>query len=380
MEKSPVDAQPDYQNLSLSSPLGTPFERMMMQRCIQLARRALGLTTPNPIVGAVVVRDGKIVGEGFHPGPGQPHAEVFALREAGEQARGGTVYVNLEPCNHYGRTPPCSEALIAAGVAKVVVGMIDPNPQVSGGGIKRLTEAGIEVVVGIEEADCRELNEAFIHRILHQRPLGILKYAMTLDGKIAAASGHSQWVTGKEARAYVHQIRAACDAVIVGGNTVRHDNPYLTSHNLSTHNPLRVVMTRTLNLPLEANLWQTSEAHTLVLTETGANPYIQEQLLNMGVEVLELRSLTPRQVMTYLYERELSCVLWECGGVLGARAIAEGAVQKVLAFIAPKIIGGREALSPVEDLGLVKMTDALNLERVSCRQLGSDYLLEGYLP
>ncbi|NET52486.1 MAG: bifunctional diaminohydroxyphosphoribosylaminopyrimidine deaminase/5-amino-6-(5-phosphoribosylamino)uracil reductase RibD, partial [Merismopedia sp. SIO2A8] len=246
-------------------------------------------------------------------------------------------------------------------------------------GIKRLQEAGIEVLVGIEEADCRQLNEAFIHRILHQRPLGILKYAMTLDGKIAASSGHSQWVTGKEARTYVHQIRAACDAVIVGGNTVRRDNPYLTSHNLSDHNPLRVVMTRTLNLPLEANLWQTTEAKTLVLTAVGANPYIQQQLSSMGVEVVEFPSLTPSLVMTYLYERGLSCILWECGGILGARAIAEGAVQKVLAFIAPKIIGGSKAPSPVDDLGLLKMTDALNLERVSCRQLGADYLLEGYL-
>jgi diaminohydroxyphosphoribosylaminopyrimidine deaminase/5-amino-6-(5-phosphoribosylamino)uracil reductase len=380
MENFPVDAQPNFEQASSASFIGTPFDRAMMQRCITLARRALGRTSPNPLVGSVVVRNGEIVGEGFHPGAGQPHAEVFALREAGEKAKGATIYVSLEPCNHYGRTPPCSEALIAAGVAKVVVGMVDPDPRVSGGGIDRLRRAGIEVVVGVEEAACRELNEAFIHRILHKRPLGILKYAMTLDGKIATISGHSTWVTGKEARSHVHQLRAACDAVIVGGNTVRLDDPYLTSHHPDAHNPLRVVMSRTLDLPIDAHVWQTDDAPTLVLTEVAANPDLQKQLVKKKVEVVELTPLTPAKVMTYLYERQLSSVLWECGGTLAASAIADGAVQKIMAFIAPKIVGGRVAPSPVGDLGFATMTDALTLERVSLRQLGSDYVIEGYLP
>jgi diaminohydroxyphosphoribosylaminopyrimidine deaminase/5-amino-6-(5-phosphoribosylamino)uracil reductase len=352
----------------------------MMQRCIELARRALGRTTPNPLVGSVIVQNGEIVGEGFHPGAGHPHAEVFALREAGEKAREATIYVSLEPCNHYGRTPPCSEALVAAGVSRVVVGMVDPDPRVSGGGIERLRAAGIEVIVGVEEAACRQLNEAFIHRILYKRPIGILKYAMTLDGKIATISGHSTWVTGQEARSQVHQLRAACDAVIVGGNTVRLDNPYLTSHHQDAHNPLRVVMSRTLDLPLDAHLWQTHDAPTLVLTEAGANPDFQELLLKKEVEVVELTPLTPAKVMAYLYDRQLSSVLWECGGTLAASAIADGAVQKVLAFIAPKIVGGTMAPSPVGDLGLATMTDALTLENVAWRQLGSDFVIEGYLP
>jgi diaminohydroxyphosphoribosylaminopyrimidine deaminase/5-amino-6-(5-phosphoribosylamino)uracil reductase len=380
MENFPVDAQPNFEQASSASFIGTPFDRTMMHRCINLARRALGRTSPNPLVGSVVVQDGEIVGEGFHPGAGQPHAEVFALREAGEKARGATIYVSLEPCNHYGRTPPCSEALVAAGVAKVVVGMVDPDPRVSGGGIERLRRAGIEVVVGVEEAACRELNEAFIHRILHKRPLGILKYAMTLDGKIATISGHSTWVTGKEARSHVHQLRAACDAVIVGGNTVRLDDPYLTSHHPDAHNPLRVVMSRTLDLPIDAHVWQIDDAPTLVLTEIAANPDLQKQLVKKKVEVVELTPLTPAKVMTYLYERQLSSVLWECGGTLAASAIADGAVQKIMAFIAPKIVGGRVAPSPVGDLGFATMTDALTLERVSLRQLGSDYVIEGYLP
>ncbi len=358
----------------------TDFDRAMMQRCLQLARRALGRTAPNPLVGSVIVQAGEVVGEGFHPGAGQPHAEVFALRAAGDRARGATVYVNLEPCNHYGRTPPCSEALIAAGVAKVVVGMVDPNPLVAGGGIARLRNAGIEVVVGVEEEDCRQLNEGFVHRILYQRPFGILKYAMTLDGKIATSSGHSAWISSQSARNLVHQLRVACDAVIVGGNTVRKDNPRLTSRQAEAHNPLRVVMSRTLDLPTEAYLWQTAEFPTLVITQKGANPKFQQLLWQKNVEVIELPSLTPTHAMAHLYERGFSAVLWECGGTLAAQAIAEGMVQKILAFIAPKIIGGSNAPSPIGDLGLTNMTQALALERVRWQTIDSDCLVEGYLP
>jgi len=355
------------------------FDAAMMRRCIKLARCALGKTAPNPLVGAAIARDGIVVGEGFHPGAGQPHAEVFALRDAGEKALGATVYVNLEPCNHYGRTPPCSEALIAAGVAKVVVGMVDPNPLVSGGGIARLREAGIEVVVGVEEEACRKLNEAFVHRILYHRPFGILKYAMTLDGKIAASTGHSAWVTGEAARSEVHALRVACDAVIVGGNTVRLDNPQLTSHQEGRHNPLRVVMSRTLDLPKLSRLWETEDAATLVLTQAGTNPDFRKFLAVKGVEVVDLLPLTPAKVMAYLYDRSLLSVLWECGGTLAASAIADGSVQKILAFIAPKIVGGEAAPSPVGDLGFAKMTEAIALERVSWRSVGADCLVEGYL-
>ncbi|QLE56071.1 bifunctional diaminohydroxyphosphoribosylaminopyrimidine deaminase/5-amino-6-(5-phosphoribosylamino)uracil reductase RibD [Nostoc sp. TCL26-01] len=357
--------------------VGSDFDRAMMQRCLELARQALGRTSPNPLVGAVVVKDGKIVGEGFHPRAGEPHAEVFALRAAGELARGATVYVNLEPCNHYGRTPPCSEGLIAAGVAQVVVGMVDPNPLVAGGGIKRLRAAGVEVLVGVEVEACAKLNEAFVHRILHKQPFGILKYAMTLDGKIASTSGHSAWVTNQAARGEVHQLRAACDAVIVGGNTIRLDNPYLTSHQIGIHNPLRVVMSRRLDLPTDAHVWDTAVAPTLVLTEVGANP---DFLREKGVEIVELASLTPQTAMAHLYERGFCSVLWECGGTLAASAIAQGTVQKILAFIAPKIIGGHLAPTPVGDLGLTTMAEALILERVRWRVVDSDCLVEGYLP
>lgn len=380
-QEDALDVRSPFQaNSHPEEAVGTAFDRTMMQRCLELARRALGRTAPNPLVGSVIVQNGQIVGEGFHPGAGQPHAEVFALRAAGDRAVGATIYVSLEPCNHYGRTPPCTEALLAAKVAKVVVGMVDPDPRVSGTGIARLRAAGIEVLVGVEENDCRQLNEAFIHRILYQRPFGILKYAMTLDGKIATTSGHSAWITDQVARTEVHQLRSACDAVIVGGNTVRLDNPQLTSRQQGLHNPLRVVMSRTLDLPAHAHLWQTTEVPTLVLTEVGANPGFQQLLLKKGVEVVELTSLTPAQAMAYLYERGNNSVLWECGGTLSATAIAQGAVQKILAFIAPKIIGGSTAPSPVGDLGFTTMTEALSLERVRWRTVGSDCLVEGYLP
>ncbi|MGB5771109.1 MAG: bifunctional diaminohydroxyphosphoribosylaminopyrimidine deaminase/5-amino-6-(5-phosphoribosylamino)uracil reductase RibD [Crocosphaera sp.] len=355
------------------------FDQQMMQRCLTIARQGLGYTSPNPLVGAVIVKHGEIIGEGFHPKAGEPHAEIFALGDAGENASGATVYVNLEPCNHHGRTPPCTEALIAAQVAKVVVGMVDPNPLVSGQGIAKLKAAGIDVVVGVEEAACRRLNEAFCYRIVHHQPFGILKYAMTIDGKIATSTGHSAWVTGTASRQLVHETRAFCDGVIVGGNTVRRDNPHLTIHQATGVNPLRIVMSRNLHLPREAHLWNVDIAPTVVFTEWGKNPSLQAELRTKGVEVIELSPLTPSQVMDVLYERQLCSVLWECGGVLGAEAIAEGVIQKIMAFIAPKIIGGVSAASPVGDLGLEKMSDALPLQQVSFRQVDGDILVEGYL-
>jgi diaminohydroxyphosphoribosylaminopyrimidine deaminase/5-amino-6-(5-phosphoribosylamino)uracil reductase len=355
------------------------LDREMMQSCLQLARLALGKTAPNPMVGSIIVKNGQIIGRGFHPQAGQPHAEVFALREAGEQAQGATLYVNLEPCNHYGKTPPCTEAIMAAGIEKVIVGMVDPNPLVAGKGIERLRLAGILVEVGIEEAECQRFNEAFIHRIQYQRPWGILKYAMTLDGKIATHTGHSTWVTGKAARDHVHQTRAICEAVIVGGNTVRKDNPQLTSHGISKQNPLRVVMSRSLDLPEQANLWDLSLAPTVVCVPGGANPQGQAMLRQLGVEVVELEPYGPDMVMQWLYEKGCLNVLWECGGTLAARAIAAQSIQKVMAFIAPKIIGGPQSFSPIGELGFEQMTEALALTEVKTKFLGEDILIEGYL-
>lgn len=350
-----------------------------MQQCLHLARQAEGKTSPNPLVGAVVVQDGQIIGEGFHPGAGQPHAEVFALQAAGERASGATLYVNLEPCNHTGRTPPCTEAIIAAGISRVVVGHIDPDPRVSGSGVQRLRAAGIDVTVGIAEAACLQLNEAFNHSVRHGRPFGILKYAMTLDGKIAASSGHSAWVTSPESRAWVHRLRGRCDAVIVGGQTVRQDNPRLTSHGHSDRNPLRVVMSRGLNLPEEAHLWQVEEAPTLVFCTPEHDRQRKINLTQRGVEVIILPTSEPLEVLQVLQEKGLRSVLWECGGQLSAQAIAQNCVQKICAFVAPKIIGGTSAPTPIGDLGLTQMTAAKPLQNVTVEHVATDLLIQGYL-
>jgi diaminohydroxyphosphoribosylaminopyrimidine deaminase/5-amino-6-(5-phosphoribosylamino)uracil reductase len=357
----------------------TDSDRALMQHCLALARQAAGYTAPNPMVGAVVVQAGQIIGEGFHPKAGEPHAEVFALRSAGAQARGATVYVNLEPCNHYGRTPPCTEALIKAGVAKVVVGMVDPDPRVAGSGIERLRSAGIEVVVGVEEKACQRLNEAFSHRIRYQQPFGILKYAMTLDGKIATTTGHSAWITAPAARQRVHHLRAQCDAVIVGGNTVRQDNPRLTTHAVEGPNPLRVVMSRRFDLPVTANLWQTDVAPTVVFTEVQNSP-LQHGLERQGVQVVVVERLEPARVMRWLYDQDCLAVLWECGGKLAAAALRDRSVHKLWAFVAPKLVGGQTAPSPLDDCGITTMNEAIALADPHWQMIGPDLLFEGYLP
>ena len=359
--------------------ISTEVDRRWMQRCLELAALAAGRTAPNPMVGCVIVNRGLVVGEGFHPQAGQPHAEVFALAQAGAQAQGATLYVNLEPCNHTGRTPPCTEAILGAQIRRVVVGMVDPDPRVSGSGIDRLRQAGIEVTVGVETAACQQLNEGFVTRITRQRPLGLLKYAMTLDGKIATTSGHSAWVTGPAARAAVHQLRSTCDAIVVGGNTVRCDNPKLTTHGHSPHNPCRVVMSRRLDLPAQAHLWQTQVAPTLVFTRLKSDPDRQRSLQAQGVQVIALSTLTPRTVTQALYDRGCASVLWECGGQLAAQAIVDGVIDKLWAFVAPKLAGGPQAPTPIGDLGIHTMDRALPLERVTWRSLGSDLLVEGYL-
>ena len=257
--------------------------------------------------------------------------------------------------------------------------MIDPDPRVSGGGIETIRKAGIEVLTGVEEADCRQLNEGFIHRILHKQPFGILKYAMTLDGKIATTTGHSAWITAEETRNHVYDLRSQCDAVIVGGNTVRLDNPLLTTHGKTSHNPLRVVVSESLNFPEDRHLWDTAIAQTIVITKAAVNPETQSFLKKKGVEIIHLDLVSPQTIMKYLYDRGCLKVLWECGGNLAAQAIADGTVQKIMTFIAPKIIGGTQAPSPVGDLGLTLMDQALALEDIHWQQLGQDFLFEGRL-
>lgn len=363
-----------------------------MRRCVDLARRASGQTRPNPPVGCVLHSStGELLGEGYHRRVGGPHAEVAALRDAawrGNSPAGATAYVSLEPCNHFGRTPPCSRALVAANVARVVVGVVDPNPKVAGQGIATLKRAGIQVEVGVEGETCAELVEGFVRRVERKRPFGVLKYAMTLDGKIATEGGSSKWVTGEHARGRVHEIRAGMDAIIVGGETLRKDDPRLTVRDVAGRDgemldPIRVVMSRSLHLPRDARLWDAAgEVDTVVLTSTGhGEEAFARELRGRGVVVEEVPGLGVDDAMAYLYDRDCLNVLWECGGGLAAQAVKEGAVQKVHAFVAPKLVGGEDAPSPLGQPALVTdMGSAIELRRRTVETFeNGDILVTGYL-
>jgi len=348
-----------------------------MDRALQLAELGDGHTSPNPLVGAVVLAaDGSLVGEGYHARAGAPHAERGALDQAGERARGGTLVVSLEPCCHHGRTPPCSEAVIAAGLARVVVAMADPDPRVAGAGLAQLRAAGIDVVEGVRQAEALRLNAAFCHRVRTGMPLGILKWAMSLDGRTALPNGHSQWISGPEARQWVHRLRARCDAVIVGGGTVRADDPLLTSRGRRSPEPLRVVLSRQLDLPATAQLWELAVAPTLVVHGPGADPERRRRLLDRGVECLELERCEPAALLPVLAGRGCNRVLWECGPTLAAAAVAQGCVQRLAVVVAPLLLGGEPARTPLADLGLVDVNAAPRWRELSSGQLGGDRLWE----
>jgi len=349
--------------------------RPWMQRALQLAALGQARTSPNPMVGCVVLdSSGQLVGEGFHAQAGRPHAEVGALGQAGARAEGGTAIVTLEPCCHHGRTPPCSQALLAAGVGRVVVAMVDPDPRVAGQGLEQLRSAGVEVISGVCGAEARHLNRAFIHRVSTGRPLGLLKWAMSLDGRTALPNGSSQWISGPEARAWVHRLRGQCDAVIVGGGTLRADDPLLTSRGLGPREPLRVVLSRTLDLPPQRQLWDQGPAPTLVVHGPEASAQGRQQLDQLGVERLELDPCTPLTVLAALAQRGCNQVLWECGPPLAAEALRQGCVQQVAAVIAPKLLGGLAARTPLGDLGLVDVNGAQEWDGRGVERLGVDWL------
>jgi diaminohydroxyphosphoribosylaminopyrimidine deaminase / 5-amino-6-(5-phosphoribosylamino)uracil reductase len=359
---------------------GAPSWQRWMARALQLATLAQGRTSPNPLVGAVILdADGTLVGEGFHARAGGAHAEVGALAQAGERARGGTLIVTLEPCCHHGRTPPCSQALLAAGIARVVLAMADPNPLVAGGGIARLRAAGLEVIEGVMEAEARRLNRPFLHRIATGRPLGILKWAMSLDGRTALPNGVSQWISGPQARDWVHQLRARCDAVIVGGGTLRADDPLLTSRGQRTPEPLRVVLSRQLDLPHAARLWDTAVAATLLVHGPEAPQDRCDHFDGLGVERLALEVCEPGALALALAQRGCNQVLWECGPELAAAAMRQGCVQQLAAVIAPKLLGGLPSRTALGDLSLERLDGAWALHGQDIRWLGPDLLVQGRL-
>ena len=361
-----------------------------MERALGLGWRALGTTSPNPAVGCVIVRAGEVVGEGWTHPPGQRHAEAAALEQAGAKARGARLYTTLEPCNHFGRTPPCSEAIIAAGIAEVCIAVRDPNPNVAGGGAARLNEAGVKTLVGECADEAERLIEGFVKHSKTGMPFVTAKYAMSLDGKIAARTGDSKWISGEESREFAHLLRAQSDAIMVGINTVLADDPQLTARNAqgkaNERQPLRVVLDSQGRMPPDARMLS-APGNTLVVT--AARPIHGEPVEphrpstgSRRTEHVEITSVDGRvnlvELLTLLGERDITSVLVEGGGTTIGTLFDLKLVDKVVAFVAPAIIGGSEAISPVGGIGIEKMEDALRLRDVEVRRFGEDVAIIGY--
>lgn len=360
-------------------------DRLLMERALALAARGFGRTSPNPLVGTVVVRDGEVVGEGWHARYGGPHAEVNALEAAGEKAKGATIYVTLEPCNHHGKTPPCTEALIRSGIRRAVIAMEDPNPRASGG-IARLLEAGIEVETGVCEKDARKLNAPFIKMLETGLPWVVLKSAMTLDGMVATRNGDSKWVTGEVARAWCHEhLRQRLDAILVGSGTVRADNPSLTCR-LSCgggRDPIRIILASSLDLAPEALVVSgKSEAKSLLVCAEGVNPVKKKPFLAKGAEILEIPlgedgGLDLRILMNRLGAMGIQSLLVEGGAKVAASALKSRIVDALVFFYAPKVLGG-EGLPVFCGKGPERMSESIAIRDMEIFQTGEDLRVEGF--
>ena len=354
-----------------------------MRRAIELAERGVGFTNPNPMVGAVIVKGGKVIGEGWHERCGEWHAERNAFKNCTVSAEGATMYVTLEPCCHYGKTPPCTEAIIEHGIARVVVGMEDPNPLVAGTGIALLREAGIEVVCGVEEEALREQNRVFLKYISTKLPWVAMKTAMTLDGKIATRTGDSKWITGAEARAYVHELRHRFMAILVGIGTAVADDPLLNCRieGRGVRQPIRVVVDSNARLSLDSQLVKTAGEYRTIVAHTRFAPEERVKALReTGVEMLLCKEkeglVDVRNLLELLGLSGIDSILLEGGGSLNYTFLSEGLADELYAFIAPKIVGGMNAKTPVEGAGMEKMADAINLELENVLNIGHDVLLK----
>ncbi|MFZ5863321.1 MAG: bifunctional diaminohydroxyphosphoribosylaminopyrimidine deaminase/5-amino-6-(5-phosphoribosylamino)uracil reductase RibD [Nitrospirota bacterium] len=357
-----------------------------MRRALTLAARGVGRTSPNPAVGAVVVRGGRIVGEGYHRRAGEPHAEVIALRDAGSRARGATLYVTLEPCCHVDkRTPPCVDAIRVSGIRTVVAATNDPNPKVTGRGVARLRALGVAVRVGVLREQAVRLNEAYAHWISTGLPFVTLKAASTLDGKIATAAGESRWITGPRARTHVHRLRSRVDAVLVGLGTIKADDPELTArggrHRRSPH---RIILDERLTVPPTARALKPREGvTTFVVATPGAAASRRRRLEAAGARVLIVKShdglVDLRDLMRRLGSMDMTSVLIEGGSEVNASALRAGIVNKVVIMLAPKVLGGRDAIGSVGGRSPRRLSDATALRDIAVRRVGDDVIVEGYL-
>jgi len=360
-------------------------DRIFMRRALELASRAQGLTSPNPLVGAVVVRNGTVVGEGYHQAAGTPHAEIEALQKAGESTRGATLYVTLEPCVHQGRTGPCVPVVLAVGISRVVVAAVDPNPMVNGRGISALRVAGVEVEVGILQAEARELNRAFFTYMVERRPLVTLKAACSLDGKLAGWDLTSRWITGELARQEAHRLRSRADAIVVGIRTVLIDDPLLTVRlpDPWPREPFRVVVDSRASTPLTARVLTAGRPERTLIAVTELAPRDRVQMLEAkGATVLRLPARDGRVdlplLLRALAEREVTAVLLEGGGTLNAAFLEAGLVDRVALFVAPLLLGGAGAPGLVGGGGR-SLKEAFRLSGMTVRRVGDDFLMEGDL-
>lgn len=357
-----------------------------MRRALELAGKAAGRTSPNPMVGAVIVKNGRVIAEGYHKKAGRPHGEIEALKKAGSKARGAQMFVNLEPCCHQGRTPPCTDALIESGLKEVFIGICDPNPKVSGKGMARLRRAGIAVHSGILKKECQRLNEAFVKSIQTGLPFVILKSAMSLDGKIATSTGQSQWITGPEARERVHKMRNEVDAILVGAGTVLADNPRLTTRlkKGKGRNPARVILDAKAEISLKARVFHhASRDRMLYVTSRKASAVRVNRLRKKGVEVhvvgASMDRISLKKLIKILGENEISSLMIEGGSGLSASALQAGIVDKVVLFLAPMIIGGETAPGMVGGEGIQRLAQAHKIKNLTATPVGADWMIEGYL-
>lgn len=368
-------------------------EEKYMRRAIELAKKGSGHVNPNPLVGAVIVRDGEIIGEGYHECYGQLHAERNAIANAkkrGNSLEGSTIYVTLEPCCHYGKTPPCTEAIIEEKIARVVVGSDDPNPLVSGKGFQMLREKGIEVIPHFLKEECDAMNHVFFHYIRTGTPYVAMKYAMTMDGKIACYTGDSKWVTGEESRAHVQTLRNHYKGIMAGIGTVLADDPMLNCRIEGGRDPIRIIADSHLRIPMDSQLVRTAGQQPLIVAcLPDADEEKAAQLQEKGVEVLRIPGVTTADIteeqkevislpvlMKELGARKIDGILLEGGGQLNESALQAGIVDRIYCYIAPKIFGGAQAKTPVEGQGLTRAADAWQFDRIGMQEFGQDILLE----
>lgn len=359
-----------------------------MRRALELARKGEGHTSPNPMVGCVVVKDGRIISEGYHEKYGEFHAERNALTRCTEDTAGADLYVTLEPCCHQGKTPPCTDIIIEKKIARVFVGSMDSNPLVAGKGVQILRDHGIYVETGILDAECRKLNEVFYHYIATKTPFVVMKYAMTLDGKIACATGDSKWVTGEIARTQVHRMRGRYRGIMVGIGTVLADDPMLNCRVEGGVDPVRIICDSNLHIPTESQIVKTaSDIETIVACSQEALESERKQeknrrLKEAGIQIIGTEGahgVNLVELMKMLGGQNIDSILLEGGGTLNASALEDGIVNKVYAYIAGKLIGGMDARSPVEGMGIDRMADAITLQNMEIEKLGDDFCIVGYV-